>query len=270
MAAKLSMPQLSTSLNVSLEERIQGSKAARVMGEFVSTSALFPILDAIRVIAGEGWLQYLSEFPHYVLFISAFVQAWFLGTTERDDWKVKFFGNLLGFALYAPLDMTIEGVNFFTEPYHWLFGGFSLLIAIFSALQTLTKNNPIGQTISTLMLNISKILLFPAMYMIIELGLEMSYQLTWQAWGEYMQSNAHKFIFYGALFFGILLGLAESQRIHYAQVLRYLAGQLKRYSEWSLGSELVSRSILITPRIIISLTFKRCKCKKCDASVTLS
>ncbi len=133
MAPQISFPRLSINLDVSLEERIQGSKTARVVGEFVSTSALFPILDAIRVIATEGKLQYLSEFPHYVLFISAFVQAWVLGTTERDDWKVKFFGNLLG--------------------------------------------------------------------------------------------------------------LAESQRIHYAQVLRYLAGQLKRYSEWSLGSELISSAI---------------------------
>ena len=42
------------------------------------------ILDAIRNVATEGWVQYLSEFPHYILFVSAFVQAWFLGTTKPN------------------------------------------------------------------------------------------------------------------------------------------------------------------------------------------
>lgn len=232
-----------TNRSSSLDERIQGSTAAKIVGEFISTSSLFPILDAIRNIAADGWIQYLSEFPHYILFISAFVQAWFLGTTKPDTWKLRFVGNLLGFALYAPLDIAIEGIDFFTQPYHWLFGGFSLFMASFSALQKISEDKPVWQTISTLLLNLSKILLFPAMYLIIELGLELSSQLTWSAWLIYMQSGGHKFIFYGALFFGTLLGLAESQRIHYAQFLRYLAGQLKQYSEWSLGSELITSAI---------------------------
>jgi len=116
-------------------------------------------------------------------------------------------------------------------------------MAILSALQIAVEDIAIWQTVVTLLLNVGKILLFPAMYMIIELGLEMSYQLTRQAWLEYMGNSAHQFIFYGILFFGILLGLAESQRIHYAQFLRYLAGQFKKYSEWSLGSELITSAI---------------------------
>ena len=229
--------------DLSLEERIQGTTASRVIGEFVGTSALFPILDLIRIVSVESLAHYLSEPAHYILFAAAFVQAWFLGTAKSNTWQVRFGGNLLGFGLYALLDMAMEGLEFFTQPYHWLFGGFSLLMAILSALQVASEEIALWQTIATLLLNVGKVLLFPAMYMIIELGLEISYQLTGQAWLEYMTSNAHQFIFYGALFFGILLGLAESQRIHYAQFLRYLAGQLKNYSEWSLGSELISSAI---------------------------
>ncbi len=243
MATQFSFPLPFVNRNISLEDRIRGSTASKVIGEFVSTSALFPILDAIRVIASEGLVLYLSQPAHYVLFIATFVQAWFLGTAKSDTWQVRFVGNLLGFMLYAPLDMAIDGIGFFAEPYHWLFGGFSLLMATFSALQRVTKDNITWQTTFILLLNISKILLFPAMYMIIELGLEMSNQLTWQAWLDYMESSGHKFIFYGAFFFGILLGLAEAQRIHYAQFLRYLAGQLKKYSEWSLSSKLITNAI---------------------------
>ncbi len=228
---------------ISLTEQIEGTQTARIITEFVSTSALFPILDAIRVITAEGWLNYLREPAHYVLFAAAFVQAWVLGTARSDTWAVKFFGNLLGFALYMPIDIMIEGPEFFSQPYHWLFGGFSLLMAIFSALQQVAQDRVFWQTIVTLLLNISKVALFPAIYTISELQLELPTRLTWLVWNEYMASSGHQFLFYGAFFFGILLGLAESQRARYAKFLRYLAGQLKRYSEWSLGSELITDAL---------------------------
>ena len=239
MTTQLSLSQPLTPSSDSLEQRLQGSQTSRVLGEFVSTSALFPILDAIRSIALTGWLSYLAEPAHYALFAAAFVQAWALGSVKSDRWWVRFFGNLIGFGLYAPLDIAIDGNEFFIKPYHWLYGGFSLLIAIFSALQTITRRNTIGHTLTTILLNVGKILLFPAMYLIIELNMEFSTQLTWSAWQEYMQSSAHQFIFYGALFFGLLLGLAEAQRINYAAMLQFLAQQLKKYSEWSLSSHLI-------------------------------
>ncbi|MCB0155651.1 MAG: adenylate/guanylate cyclase domain-containing protein, partial [Anaerolineae bacterium] len=228
----------------SLEERIKGTIPARILHEFVVTSALFPILDAIRVISTEGIGSYLAEPAHYILFVAAFVQAWFLGTAKNDTWQTKFVGNLLGFMLYVPLDMTLEGFGFFSQSYHWLFGGFSLLMAILSAGQHLSRNVAVWQTITTLLLNVGKTSLFPAMYLIVELGLEVSPQrLTWAAWTEYISTSGHRFIFYGVLFFGLLLGLAESQRSRYAQSLRYLARQLKMYGEWSLGSQLITTAI---------------------------
>jgi class 3 adenylate cyclase len=243
MNTQLSISQPLTPSGDSLEERIQGSLTSRVLGEFVSTSALFPILDAIRGIALTGWLHYLTEPAHYALFAAAFIQAWVLGSVKSDKWWVRFFGNLIGFGLYAPLDITIDGGDFFAKPYHWLYGGFSLLIAILSALQTVARHNTAGRTITTILLNVGKISLFPAIYLIIELNLEISAELSWSAWKDYMQSSAHQFIFYGALFFGILLGLAEAQRTNYAAVLRFLARQLKQYSEWSLSSHLIAGAL---------------------------
>jgi class 3 adenylate cyclase len=243
MAIQLSLPQILVNRSASLEERIQGTQAARVIGEFVGTSALFPVVDAIRVIATEGWLEYLKEPAHYILFGAAFVQAWFLGTAKSERWQIRFIGNLLGFSLYVPIDMVIEGPHFFSQPYHWLFGSFSLLLAILSALQSITKELAFWQIITTLLLNICKISLFPAIYLITELQLELSAQLTLQIWQDYLTAGGHRFIFYGALFFGVLLGLTEAQRLHYAGFLRDLAGQLKQYSEWSLGADLIANSL---------------------------
>lgn len=227
----------------SLEELIQGTVPSRVFGEFVGASALFPILDAIRTITTEGLMPYFSEPSHYVLFAAAFIQAWFFGTVKTITWKTSFAGSLLGFGLYAPFDLLLEGIEFFYEPYHILFGVYSLMIAVLRAMQTVTQGMEVWQTVTTLLLNVGKLLLFPAMYIIIELNLERTSQLVGLGRPRFMETSAHSFFFYGALFFGILLGLAEFQRVRNAQFLRYLARQLKKYTEWSLGSELTQDAI---------------------------
>ena len=242
MTAQL-FPQSFLSRSASLEERIQGTPAGRIAAEFFATSALFPILDAIRVVSVEGWINYLSEFSHYILFGAVFTQAWFLGTAKTDNWVTRFLGNLLGFLLYVAIDVSIEGLEFFSQPYHWLFGIFSLAMATFSALQWLVRENTVGRTGATLLLNITKVSLLPAMYFISEINLEVSAQLTLADWQEYMQNSGHQFLFYGTLFLGLLLGLAEAQRNTYARVLRFIARQLKKYSEWSLSADLVADAI---------------------------
>lgn len=240
MAIELSLPEAIARRHVSLEERIQGTTTFKVIDEFVSTSALFPLLDAIRVISAHGWLDYLSSAAHYIIFATAFIQAWLLGTMKSDQWWARFAGNLVGFTLYALAEFMLEGgAAFMAEPYHWLFGGYSLLMGLTSALQSLYNHQP-----GTILLrNIIKISLFPAIYMMTELNLEFSTQITWQNWQLYMENSGHKFIIYGALFFGLLLGLTEWQRLIYAKSLRKVAHQLKQYSEWSLSPELLASAV---------------------------
>ncbi len=228
---------------MSLQERIEGTPTARVISEFVTTSALFPVLDAIQVISVEGWGRYLSEPAHYILFLAAFIQAWFLGTVPTKRWSTIFFGNLLGFALYAPIDIAIEGLRFFQEPYHLVFGGFSLLMAVTGVLQHLARQTTLRQIFTSLLANVSRVLLLPTIYMISEMHLELPSQFSWAAFVEYMQHSGHRFILFSVIFFGILLGLGEAQRLVYLRVLRLLAEQLKKYSAWSLGEELITTAL---------------------------
>ncbi|MCU7851994.1 MAG: adenylate/guanylate cyclase domain-containing protein [Candidatus Thiodiazotropha sp. (ex Monitilora ramsayi)] len=214
-----------------------------MIAEFVGTSALFPVLDAIRSITIDGVYVYLSEPAHYILFFAAFIQAWYLGTANSSSWRTVFTGSLLGFGIYAPIDILFEGLAFFYQPYHMLFGAYSLMIASLRALQVVTRGVEFLQTATTLLLNIGKLLLFPAMYIIIDQNLKGLHLLNGQVWPSFMDTNTHVYFFYGAVFVGILLGFAESQRIHYAHYLRYLAERLKQYSEWSLGKELISNAI---------------------------
>jgi class 3 adenylate cyclase len=58
-----------------------------------------------------------------------------------------------------------------------------------------------------------------------------------------MTNSGHIFIFYGSIFFGILLGLTEIQQQIYARFLRSIAQQLKEYSEWSLDADLIADAV---------------------------
>lgn len=243
-ASPVSTSRFANQQALSLQQRLEGTTLSRILLEFVSTSALFPILDAIRVVTAEGWVAYLVEPSHYMLIAATLVQAWFLGTSRRDSWQEKFVGNLLGLALYAPLDMMIEGMGFFREPYHWLFAAFSLVMAILSALQVVAAKHSAGwHTLVTLLLNVSKVALFPAMYFITEQQLASYSQLTWAAWQEYMLAGGHQFIVYGTLFFGALLGLAEAQRLNFVSYLQAIARRLNEYSEWSLDTDLINTAL---------------------------
>ena len=225
-----------------LEERIQGSRAVNIAREFVTNSALFPIFDAIRVMAAEGVGHYLAEPAHYALFVAALVQAWFLGYWRIVPWYQRLVGNLVGPTLYTLVDLALEGPHFFDQPYHAVYWGFSLTVALLSAWQSLASQE--GEALPTILLNLARTSLFPVIYAIAEVGSEMFLGNSfWSGvvgyFGGNEHSSGHRFIFIGALFFGLLLGLGEAQLIRYTAFLRRAASQLKRYSDWSFGSSLV-------------------------------
>ncbi|RME51708.1 MAG: adenylate/guanylate cyclase domain-containing protein [Caldilineae bacterium] len=220
-----------------LETRLEGTPLTRFIAELVSNSALFPILDGIRSIAENGMLPYLQELSHYVLLGSSIVQAWFLASNPKASWQNRLLGNLIGVTLYSVLEIGLEGRTFFLLPYHWLFWGFSLTLGVLSAWQSLAHQRG---TAATVLLNIARVSLLPVMYYLIKLGETASIEhVTWLSIRQFVQEPSHLFIVFGALFFGLLLGLGEAQVLDYATFLRQAANKLKEYTEWSLDASLL-------------------------------
>lgn len=225
---------------LTLEERIQGSSRIRILREFVTNSAIFPLFDALRVITVEGLGTYLAEPPHYLMLLAAAVQAWFLGTRYPGRWWIRAGGNLIAPALYTALDFVLEGPAFFREPYHWVFWGFSLGMALLYLVEDTVEHL---QTPAIILLNLWRAALFPALYALTELSGELEV-FTWANIREYwLAHSGHAFILLAALLFGVLLGINETQINRYTHFLRIAARRLKEFSEWSLDPSLVENAL---------------------------
>ncbi|HFQ92968.1 MAG TPA: hypothetical protein ENK32_03085, partial [Anaerolineae bacterium] len=88
----------------SLTEQIEGNKHSRIIREFITNSGIYPLFDGIRAISTTGPHDYFTEFPNYLLFIAAAIQAWFIGTRPSTAWKQRALGNLIAPTLYTLAD----------------------------------------------------------------------------------------------------------------------------------------------------------------------
>jgi len=224
-----------------LTEKIYGRRRTRILQEFVTNSAVYPLFDAIRSISNKGFIGYWQEVPHYFLILSAFIQAGYLGWRNPMPWQKRALGNLIAPVLYTAVDVLIEGWDgVINQPYHWVYWGFSLIMALLYAWEGLL---PHLQLLSTFFKNIGRVLLFPVLYAISELTGELA-ELSWHSFIQYWQgSSGHVFIFLASILLGLLLGLADAQTEQYLQLLRKTAHRLKQFSEWSFSSELLARSL---------------------------
>ncbi|MFQ5422289.1 MAG: adenylate/guanylate cyclase domain-containing protein [Anaerolineae bacterium] len=229
------------SITISLTKQIDGSRRTRILQEFVTNSAVYPLFDAIRSISGKGFVNYWLEIPHYFLILSAIVQAWYLGRRASLPWQKRALGNLIAPALYTAVDILLEGWStIVSQPYHWVYWGFSLLMALLYAWEGL---RPDWRLAVAFLKNVGRVLLFPILYAISELAGELA-DISWASFVHYWQSSSgHIFIFLASLLLGLLLGLADAQTEQYLVLLRRIAHRLQQFSEWSFSSDLLARSM---------------------------
>lgn len=225
----------------SLTQRIEGSPRNRIWREFATNSAIFPVLDGIRAITTDGVLDYVTESPHYLIFLAATIQAWFLGRRAHYVWWERAIGNLIAPSLYTLLDIILEGsTEFWSEANHWAYWIFALGMTFLYLVEVLA---PRFKSSLIMLKNLWRVMLFPALYALSELSSELP-SLAWHDLYIYWFNNSgHLFIFLAALLFGILLALNEIHLMRYMIVLRQIAQQLKQVSEWSFEPSLLAESL---------------------------
>lgn len=232
----------------SITEQIQGSPRNRIIREFVTNAAIFPFFDAIRVASALGITAYITDFPKYFLFISAGIQAWFLGRRADLSWQMQAMGNLIAPIIYTIMDLVWEGVDeVVSSPSHWVYWLFSVGMALFYALEGLF---PKRRRWFILLLNLWRVLLFPAIYAISELSGELN-TLTGELnaltganlFTYWFDTSSHLFILLASMVFGLLLGFREIQLEQSLDLLRRIATRLKKVSEWSLSPEMLAKTL---------------------------
>lgn len=226
----------------SLTDRIQGTPGVRILREFVTNSGLYPLFEAIRFMTENGVQAYVVELPHYIILASAGVQSWFLGRRAAYTWWERAAGNLIAPTLYTVVDMIVEGpAAFVAAPQHWIYWTFSLGLALLSLAQV---RLPRVERLFVIAANLWRVLLFPALYVVAELGTELKGVSGGTDFLSYWNSTpGHNFILLAALLFGLLLGLSESEVTRYTAYLRRVARRLKQFSEWSLDAGLLEESV---------------------------
>lgn len=216
-----------------IEQRMEGSRGSRFFQEFFGNSAQFPIANFLLELLLEGPRAYLAAPDGYAITIGAVTQALLLsGRPHAAGWR--FWGNLAGPAIYTAIEVAIEGPRFFDAANHWAYWGYGLAIA---ALQALACRTIRWKGTIQVAEDVVKASILLAMYVIFENVTNPGHT------GQFFVDRSHRFVAAATLLLGLSIGLAHVTGARYLRLLRETASQLKLYSEWLLGRELLEKSM---------------------------
>lgn len=215
-----------------LDRLLAPSLLARASQNFFTHSAHVPLM----VLILEGLLSggaSLAEIDSYFLLLGALVQALFYGISQQRGRPWPFLGNLIGPLIYSLVEASLEGADFFAQPQHLTYWGFSLG---FACLHSLEMRQPRLASPLVVVENVLRASIPLVMYALVEIRSGKDLRM-------FFADQAHVFLAIALLLLGVLLGFADLAARRSLQALRTLAGQLGRYSSWSLGRALLDQAI---------------------------
>ena len=220
-----------------LDSRIAGSFRNRYEQELFRNSGQFPIANLLLELLLEGPAVLLAP-DIYTLIGAMLLQAWVLTRWENSRKPKRFFGNLVGPAVYTAIEAGFEGSRFFAMPNHIAYWVFAVVVG---ALQAARSRAGAGTGAGVLLVleNVVRAGILFAMYAIFE---SLSDGTPFSA-AAFFADRVHLFIALATLMLGISVGLAALSEQGYLGLLRETSTQLQRYSEWLLGKELLERVI---------------------------
>ncbi|MBI5838458.1 MAG: adenylate/guanylate cyclase domain-containing protein [Chloroflexi bacterium] len=223
--------------NHSVERRLSGSPANRFWAELFRNTGQFPIGILLIESLTEKW-EYLTKPDLYVLIPSALIQSWWLSRQTQGSGWTRFLGNLIAPLLYTVGETAFEGMMFFQSPHHIAYWVFAIWIGLLQTFQTdeldfLTEFLLVVENI------IRSQILFAA-YVIFEIYTNPTQSVSL---AKFFSDSSHILIGLVTLTLGLSIGLADVSARRYLSILRETAGQLKIYSEWLLGRDLLGRAM---------------------------
>ncbi|GAB4504041.1 MAG: adenylate/guanylate cyclase domain-containing protein [Anaerolineales bacterium] len=228
---------MTDTVSSSLETQITGSFSTRFWLELFGNSAHFPIANILLELLVEP-LDYLPTLDLYVIVTASVVQAYWLTRWQFTPRPHRFWGNLIGPAFYTFIEGLAEGLHFFSAPYHLAYWGFALATGV---LQASRLKLPAHFRAPIIVLeNVIRTAILFFMYAIFEIYANPAQTSSLNA---FFKDTSHQFIGLAVLFLGIIVGLANLTADRYLSLLRQISAQLKVYSEWLLGRDLLSKAI---------------------------
>ncbi len=221
----------------SLEARLQGTLATRYVLELFGNTLHFPIANVLFELLVEG-VSYLQRPDLYILVSTGLLQAYFLTRWQGTPRPRRLLGNLIAPATYTAIEVLFEGLDFFASPHHLAYWGFALAIGV---LQAAEPRLPSRLAATALLLeNVVRTSILFFMYVLFETHANPGQTISIDA---FFSDSAHQFIGLVVLFLGVSAGLANLVARRYYSLLQQTSAQLKTYSEWLLGRDLLDRIV---------------------------
>lgn len=227
-------------VSIDIETRLRGTRFSHMAQEFFTNTAHFPIVNIVyELLLEKKTAEYFKEPDLYVLIIAALVQAYFIGSWQYKKLSRPFWGNLISPLLYTLMESAVEGpFEFFSSPAHLAYWGFAFSMGTLQELRLhLTEK---AARAAILLENLLRISIVFVMYGLFEAVTSKSqpYTIT-----RFLADPSHAFVVIIVLLFGLLLGFSNITAQSYLNILHQTASQLRIYSEWLLGSNLLSTAV---------------------------
>lgn len=220
-----------------IEKQLSGSLHLLFWQELLRNSGQFPIAIIILELLTQR-VAYLTRPDVYGLIPAVALQAYVLVRWADGSRTQRLLGNLIAPFLYTLIEFPFEGLEFFAALQHTGYWIFSLLIGILQA-SNLHKTS-ITRNLLLILEDIlrSQILFFS--YFIFETHAD---PIQTTSLGIFFSDSSHIFIALTTLLLGFSVGLANVTAQSYLQLLKQTIHQLRIYSEWLLGRDLLQRAI---------------------------
>ena len=223
-------------MNISpIESRLAGTPITRFFQELFGNSLHFPITNILLEVLVEGPRNYLFAPDGYIIFLAGLIQAFFLSNWQ--GWK-RLPGNLIGPALYTVVEIWLEGPSFFNSPNHILYWVIALIFGLMQAPRPSLKGFLFALTV--IFEEICRASILIAMYYIFELKTNPAQTGTLAA---FFFDPSHQFVTFVVILLGLIIGLSSLTAQRYLSLVRETSTQLKTYSEWLLGRDLLDQII---------------------------
>lgn len=220
-----------------IDKRLHGTRNNRIIQEFFTNTAYFPIANILLESLIQGPQEYFHEPGLYVLLWATMVQAYFLGSWQFSGYPKPLLGNLIGPTLYTGVEMLSGELDFFHSPYHIAFWSFAIAIGV---VQQLRLHVPTHITNNLIILeNIIRTNILLVMYWIYEFLTEPRYSIV----TNFFAQDGHLFLALTINFMGIMMGIAHRNAEIFLQLLKQTSQQLRRYSEFLLGKNILAMAV---------------------------
>ncbi|EIJ41440.1 family 3 adenylate cyclase [Beggiatoa alba B18LD] len=231
------MTQHPVAMNTALHHRLYGTPREFIIQEFFTNTVHFSIANIFLEFLIDG-KAYFHEMALYILIFACITQSYYLGLQRYKGQPHPFLGNLIVPTLYTLAELSQNELFFFDKPNHIAMWGFAMAIGLLQSLRA--YSSPAFERYLMILESVLRVNIILTMYWIYGILTDQNdYDLS-----SFFTEGSHTFLALTTTLIGIILGVAQYNAESFLRLLRTTSEQLRRYSEWFLGQDMLAVAVI--------------------------